>query len=114
MRLAKNMGFYAPQERESISVNKLLDQNLNRPLRLLTGELIVFLVSIYMAFVLYVTSDVNLAASLTNVKLNLVVSFIISYSHTPMSLSRFTVGALALACSHISASQSVSWPVAQP
>ena len=48
---SKNMAIYAAHERQSVSFHKLLDQNLTRPAQLLIGELIVLLVSLYMAFI---------------------------------------------------------------
>jgi DHA1 family multidrug resistance protein-like MFS transporter len=47
----KNMSFYATHELEAVTFNSLLDRNINRPLRLLFGEIILFLVCLYMAFV---------------------------------------------------------------
>jgi MFS transporter, DHA1 family, multidrug resistance protein len=47
----KNMTFYAAHELEAFAFNYMLDRNLNRPLRLLVGEPIVFLTSLYMSFV---------------------------------------------------------------
>ncbi|KAJ9668644.1 hypothetical protein H2201_001286 [Coniosporium apollinis] len=50
-RRTKNWGIHAKQEEIEIDFRELLEKNLSRPLRLLFTEPIVFLLSVYMAFI---------------------------------------------------------------
>ena len=50
-RRTKNWGIHAKQEEIEIDFRELVTKNLSRPLRILVGEPIVLLLSIYMAFI---------------------------------------------------------------
>jgi len=50
-RRTKNWGIHAKQEEIEIDFRELINKNFSRPLRLLFTEPIVFLISIYMAFI---------------------------------------------------------------
>ena len=50
-RRTKNWGIHAKQEEIEVDFRELVTKNFSRPLRLLTTEPIVFLLSIYMAFI---------------------------------------------------------------
>ncbi|EMF16678.1 major facilitator superfamily [Sphaerulina musiva SO2202] len=50
-RRTKNWGIHAKQEEIEIDLRELIEKNLSRPMRMLFTEPIVFLLSIYMAFI---------------------------------------------------------------
>ncbi|KAI9760313.1 MAG: hypothetical protein M4579_001717 [Chaenotheca gracillima] len=50
-RRTKNWGIHAKQEEIEVDLRELLTKNFSRPIRLLVSEPIVFLLSIYMAFI---------------------------------------------------------------
>lgn len=50
-RLTRNWGIHAKQEEVEVDFKELVTKNIGRPLRILFGEPIVLLVSIYMSFV---------------------------------------------------------------
>ena len=50
-KVAKNWGIHAKQEEIEVDLKQLVEQNLSRPLRLLFTEPIVFLLSLYTAFI---------------------------------------------------------------
>ena len=50
-RRTKNWGIHAKQEEIEVDFRELVSKNLSRPLRILVGEPIVLLISIYMAFI---------------------------------------------------------------
>lgn len=50
-RRTKNWGIHAKQEEIEVDFRELIEKNFSRPLRMLVGEPIVLLISIYMAFI---------------------------------------------------------------
>lgn len=50
-RRTKNWGIHAKQEEIEVDFRELIEKNFSRPLRMLIGEPIVLLISIYMAFI---------------------------------------------------------------
>lgn len=50
-RLTKNWGIHAKQEEIEVDIKELIEKNFGRPLKLLFTEPIIFLLSLYTAFI---------------------------------------------------------------